>query len=170
MSIVITGSELAPNCLKPTRDGQQCSLERTGLLEVSFGYAGAKVAESAKRKDIVLVVEDDVLVRMNTADVIRDLGFTVLEAVDADQAIALLESTPAITVLFTDIQMPGSMDGLRLAAVVRDRWPPVALLITSGQVSPHTADMPSGAHFIQKPHHPLQIGDQLRELTGPTAG
>jgi two-component system, response regulator PdtaR len=72
--------------------------------------------------------------------------------------------------LFTDIQMPGSMDGLRLAAVVRDRWPPVALLITSGKLSPHTADMPAGAHFIQKPYHPLQIGDQLRELTGRTAG
>jgi CheY-like chemotaxis protein len=153
-----------------TRDGQQCSVERTGQPEVSLGYTGAKVAESAKRKDIVLVVEDDVLVRMNTADVIRDLGFSVLEAVDADQAIALLESTPAITVLFTDIQMPGSMDGLRLAAVVRDRWPPVALLITSGKLSPHTADMPAGAHFIQKPYHPLQIGDQLRELTGRTAG
>jgi two-component system, response regulator PdtaR len=150
-----------------TRDGQQCSVERTGQPEVSLGYTGAKVAESAKRKDIVLVVEDDVLVRMNTADVIRDLGFSVLEAVDADQAIALLESTPA-TVLFTDIQMPGSMDGLRLAAVVRDRWPPVALLITSGQVSPHTADMPSGAHFIQKPYLPVQIGNQLRALTGGT--
>ena len=128
------------------------------------------MAESAKRKDIVLVVEDDALVRMNTADLIRDLGFSVLEAVDADQAIALLESNPAITVLFTDIQMPGSMDGLRLAAVVRDRWPPVALLIASGKLSPPTADMPAGAHFIQKPYHPLQIGDQLRELTERAAG
>ena len=135
-----------------------------------MGYIGAKVAESAQRKDIVLVVEDETLVRMNTADVIRDLGFTVLEAVNADQAIALLESTPAIAVLFTDIQMPGSMDGLRLAAVVRDRWPPVALLITSGKLSPQNADMPAGAHFIQKPYHPLQIGDQLREITGRTAG
>jgi CheY-like chemotaxis protein len=170
MSIVITGSELALNYLMSTRDGQQCSVERTGQPEVSLGYTGAKVAESAKRKDIVLVVEDDVLVRMNTADVIRDLGFSVLEAVDADQAIALLESNPAITVLFTDIQMPGSMDGLRLAAVVRDRWPPVALLITSGKLSPPTADMPAGAHFIHKPYHPLQIGDQLRELTERAAG
>jgi CheY-like chemotaxis protein len=124
------------------------------------------VPESAKRKDVVLVVEDEALVRMNTADLIRDLGFEVIEAVDADHAIFLLESTPAITVVFTDIQMPGSMDGLRLAAVVRDRWPPVALLITFGKLNPPTADMPVGAHFIQKPYLPLQIGDELRELTG----
>jgi two-component system, response regulator PdtaR len=128
------------------------------------------VTQSAKRKDVILVVEDDALVRMNTADQIRELGFEVLEAVDADQAIALLESTPAITVLFTDIQMPGSMDGLRLAAVVRDRWPPVALLVTSGQLSPSTADMPAGARFIHKPYLPLQIGDHLRELTGRMPG
>jgi CheY-like chemotaxis protein len=128
------------------------------------------VTQSAKRKNVILVVEDDALVRMNTADQIRELGFEVLEAVDADQAIALLESTPAISVLFTDIQMPGSMDGLRLAAVVRDRWPPVALLVTSGQLSPSTADMPSGARFIQKPYLPLQIGDHLRELTGRMPG
>lgn len=123
------------------------------------------MAKSAKCKHVVLVVEDDTLVRMNAADLIRDLGFSVLEAVDADQAIALLESTPAIAVMFTDIQMPGSMDGLRLAAVVRDRWPPVALLITSGKLSPPATDMPAGAHFIQKPYLPLQIGDELRALT-----
>src|SRR6476661_6421382 len=101
---------------------------------------------------------------------VRDMGFDVFEAADADEAVNLLETEPAITVVFTDIQMPGSMDGLRLAAVVRDRWPPVALLITSGKLSPPTADMPAGAHFIHKPYHPLQIGDQLRELTERAAG
>jgi two-component system, response regulator PdtaR len=123
------------------------------------------VAEPAKPKDVVLVVEDEALVRMNSADLIRDLGFDVVEAVDADHAVSLLESIPGITVLFTDIQMPGSMDGLRLAAVVKDRWPPIALLITSGQLHPPTADMPTGARFIPKPYLPLQLGDQLHLLT-----
>jgi two-component system, response regulator PdtaR len=123
------------------------------------------VAESAKLRDLVLVVEDEALIRMNSADAIRGLGFNVIEAVDADHAISLLESVPGITVVFTDIQMPGSMDGLLLAGVVRDRWPPIALLITSGQRHPPTADMPAGAQFIPKPYSPLQLKEQLHLIT-----
>ena len=123
------------------------------------------MAASQKPKDIVLIVEDEALIRMNTADLIRDLGFEVIEAEDADHAVALLESTPGITVLFTDIQMPGSMDGLRLAAVVRDRWPPAAGLINSGLLHPCAADMPIGAHFIAKPYLRAGIDEQLRVLT-----
>jgi two-component system, response regulator PdtaR len=70
-----------------------------------------------------------------------------------------------VAVLFTDIQMPGSMDGLRLAADVKDRWPPIALLITSGKLRPPTADIPAGARFIPKPYSPLQLKDQLHSLT-----
>lgn len=124
------------------------------------------MAQSAKPKDLVLVVEDEALIRMNSVDVIRDLGFDVIEAVDADHAVSLLESVPGITVLFTDVQMPGSMDGLLLAAVVRDRWPPIALLITSGKLGSLTADMPTGAGFISKPYSPLELKDQLYSLTG----
>jgi two-component system, response regulator PdtaR len=122
------------------------------------------MATSQKAQGIVLVVEDESLVRLNAADLIRDLGFEVMEAMDADHAVALLESTPGITVVFTDIQMPGSMDGLRLAAVVRNRWPPVALLITSGQVRPPADDMPIGAHFIAKPYLPIEVDEKLRAL------
>jgi two-component system, response regulator PdtaR len=117
-----------------------------------------------KDKDIVLVVEDDALLRMSSADHIRELGFEVIEAVDADHAVSLLESVPGITVLFTDIQMPGSMDGLRLAAIVRDRWPPIALLITSGQLCPSAADMPDGARFLSKPYFPPQLKDHLHSF------
>jgi CheY-like chemotaxis protein len=124
------------------------------------------VAASEKPKDLILVVEDEVLIRMDSAETIRDLGFEVIEAVDADHAVSLLETTPGITVLFTDIQMPGSMDGLLLAAVVRDRWPPVALLITSGKISPATDARPSGARFISKPYSPLQLKDQLHSMVG----
>ena len=71
---------------------------------------------------VVLVVEDEMLLRMRAVDMVEDAGFTSVEAVDADQAIAILESRSDIALLFTDIQMPGSMDGLRLAHAVRKRW------------------------------------------------
>lgn len=124
------------------------------------------MAESNQDKDLVLVVEDEALIRISSADVIRDLGFDVLEAVDADHAISLLESVPGITVVFTDIQMPGSMDGLLLAAVVRDRWPPIALLVTSGKLRPASSDMPIGARFLSKPYLPSELQDHLHLLTG----
>ncbi|MCP1766059.1 response regulator [Bradyrhizobium japonicum] len=121
---------------------------------------------SVKAKDLVLVVEDEALIRMSSADVIRELGFEVIEAVDADHAICLLESVPGVKVVFTDIQMPGSMDGLLLAAIVRDRWPPIALLVTSGKMRPASSDMPTGARFISKPYSPFELKGQLQSLTG----
>ncbi len=124
------------------------------------------MAQSDKANDLVLVVEDEALIRMSSADAIRDLGFEVLEAADAAHAVSLLESVPGITVVFTDIQMPGSMDGLLLAAVVRDRWPPIALLVTSGKLCPGSSDMPAGARFISKPYLPSELKQQLHSLTG----
>lgn len=124
------------------------------------------MADPRKPKDLVLLVEDEVLIRMNSADVIRDMGFEVIEAVDAEHAVSLLESIPRIRVVFTDIQMPGSMNGLVLAAVVRDRWPPIAVLITSGKLRPVAADMPAGARFISKPYSSVELHEQLHMLTG----
>ena len=138
--------------------------ERKRGRQVSQPYAGEEVAQSSQPKELVLVVEDEALIRMNSADMIRDLGFEVIEAVDADEAVSLLESVSDIRVVFTDIQMPGSMDGLVLAAVVRDRWPPVALLITSGKVRPPMDDMPAGARFIPKPYSPWQLKEELHSL------
>jgi CheY-like chemotaxis protein len=124
------------------------------------------VAQSNKPKELVLVVEDEALIRMNSVDMIREFGFGVVEAVDADEAVSLLESVPDIKVVFTDIQMAGSMDGLRLAAFLRDRWPPVALLITSGRVRPFVDDMPEGARFIPKPYSAWQLQEELHWLLG----
>jgi two-component system, response regulator PdtaR len=137
-----------------------------GGRQVTCCYAGVEVAETNKPKELVLVVEDETLIRMHSADMIRDLGFEVIEAVDAHEAVMLLESIPGIEVVFTDIQMPGSMDGLLLAAVVRDRWPPVALLITSGRERPSAADIPTGARFIPKPYSRYELGEQLHALAG----
>jgi CheY-like chemotaxis protein len=117
----------------------------------------------------VLVVEDDFLIRAGASDMVRDLGFEVIEAVDADDAIRFLEGTREIAVVFTDIQMPGSMDGLRLIAVVRDRWPPVALLVTSGQLTPAAEDLPSGTRFLPKPYLSAHLKAHLDALTSHIA-
>jgi CheY-like chemotaxis protein len=138
-----------------------------GGRQVTCCYTGVKVAETNKPKELVLVVEDETLIRMHSADMIRDLGFEVIEAENADAAVGLLETVPEIKVVFTDIQMPGSMDGLLLAAVIRDRWPPVALLVTSGKIRPPADDMPTGARFLQKPYSPFELKHELQTLTAP---
>jgi CheY-like chemotaxis protein len=85
-------------------------------------------------RPVVLVVEDDFLIRMNAAGMIEDAGFDAVEAANADEAIVILEARLDIRVVFTDIQMPGSMDGLKLAAAIRGRWPPIKIVATSGLV------------------------------------
>lgn len=98
----------------------------------------------------VLVVEDDPLVLLSAVAMIEDAGYDVLEAANADEAIALLEDHPQIRVVFTDIEMPGSMDGLKLAAYVRDRWPPVAIIVTSGRILPGEGLLPAGRRFSRQ--------------------
>jgi CheY-like chemotaxis protein len=105
-------------------------------------------------KKTVLVVEDESLIRMGIADYLEEVGFTVLEAANADQAIRLLEANANISVVFTDIDMPGTMDGLRLAQAVRDRWPPVGIIVTSGHVKLDATALPKGGLFVAKPYDP----------------
>ena len=100
---------------------------------------------------VVLVVEDEMLLRMRAVDMVEDAGFTSIEAVDADQAVAILESRSDIALLFTDIQMPGSMDGLNLAHVVHKRWPPIKIIIVSGQLKLADLDIPADSRFFGKP-------------------
>jgi CheY-like chemotaxis protein len=101
---------------------------------------------------VVLVVEDEPLVRLDAIDMLRDAGFQVVEAANADEAIVILEKRPDIRVVVTDIQMPGSMDGLKLAATIRDRWPPIALIVTSGRVAVKPQDLPERGRFLPKPY------------------
>src|SRR3954449_9039671 len=119
---------------------------------------------SQSKRPVVLVVEDELLLRMNAADMIAAAGFEVIEAANADEAIAILENRRDITVVFTDIQMPGSMDGLKLARAVRGRWPPIKIVATSGQVNITDADLPEGGRFLAKPYSSFQIASLLREL------
>jgi CheY-like chemotaxis protein len=100
----------------------------------------------------VLVVEDEPIIRMTVASVIEEAGYAVLEAGDADEAVRLLERRPDIGVVFSDIEMPGSMNGLALVHAVRERWPPVILILASGRVAPLAAEMPSGTAFLRKPY------------------
>jgi len=112
----------------------------------------------------VLVVEDEALLLFAVGDDLRDQGFVVHEATNADQAIRCLEAHPEITILFTDIDMPGSMDGLRLSAAVRDRWPPVKIIITSGKHKPDDSMMPGGGVFIPKPYAAAEIAARIHDF------
>ena len=94
---------------------------------------------------VVLVVEDDPLLRMLAVEVVEEAGFIAIEARDADEAVILLESRIDIALLFTDINMPGSMDGLKLAHAVRDRWPPIKILVVSGKRQLQSSDLPSNS-------------------------
>ena len=121
------------------------------------------LAES--KRPVVLIVEDEFLLRIDAADTIAAAGFEVVEAENADQAIEILEARRDITVVFTDIQMPGSMDGLKLARAVRGRWPPIKIVATSGYVGIAETDLPEGGKFLPKPYSPTEVAGVLREVT-----
>lgn len=112
----------------------------------------------------VLVVEDEPLVRMDLVDHLSDQGFVVFEAANADDAIAILVHNLGIHLVFTDIDMPGSMDGLKLAAAVRDRWPPVKIIVTSGHRLIEATNLPDGSMFFAKPYLPAKVVSSMREM------
>jgi CheY-like chemotaxis protein len=115
---------------------------------------------------VVLVVEDEMLLRMRAVDMVEDAGFTSVEAVDADEAVAILESRSDIALLFTDIQMPGSMDGLKLAHAVHQRWPPIKIILVSGQLKLANADLPADSRFFGKPLEAEEMIAEMRNLIG----
>src|SRR3989440_12448888 len=110
---------------------------------------------------VVLVVEDEMLLRMRAVDMVEDAGFTPIEAVDADEAVVILESRSDIALLFTDIQMPGSMDGLKLAHAVHERWPPIKIILVSGQLKLAAIDIPANSRFFGKP---LKVREMIAEI------
>jgi CheY-like chemotaxis protein len=117
------------------------------------------------KRPSVLIVEDDFLLRMDAVDMVRNAGFEAVEAANADEAIAIIEADPTIHVVFTDVQMPGTMDGLKLARFIKDRWPPIKIVATSGRVKVSEKELPEGSVFVPKPYSPAQIIRTLRELT-----
>jgi CheY-like chemotaxis protein len=128
------------------------------------------MTQSSRSKGIVLVVEDDPIVTMVAVDTIQDAGFETIEAADADTAIAILEARKDIRIVFTDIHMPGSMDGLRLARAIRNRWPPIELILTSGLIKVLDRDLPERGIFLAKPYLPQALVDALSRFVDRLPG
>jgi CheY-like chemotaxis protein len=115
---------------------------------------------------VVLVVEDEMLLRMRAVGMVEDAGYTSLEAVDADAAFAILESRSDVALLFTDIQMPGSMDGLKLAHAVHRRWPPIKIILVSGQLRLASSDIPPHSRFFGKPLKATEMIAEMQDMIG----
>ncbi|WP_438751826.1 response regulator [Pararhizobium sp. O133] len=115
-------------------------------------------------KRIVLVVEDEPLLRMMAVDLVEDAGFDVVEAANADEAVKILETRTDIRIVFTDIDMPGSIDGMMLAAAVRDRWPPIEIIITSGHRQVADLDLPERSVFFPKPYDSTKVTATLHRM------
>lgn len=114
----------------------------------------------------VLIVEDEALIRMTVAEDLTDAGFRMIEAVNADEALSILEQSTDVRAIFTDIDMPGSCDGVNLAHIVRRRWPTIEILMTSGRRWPTSAQLPTGIKFFPKPYSHDAIISTLMSMIG----
>ena len=122
-----------------------------------------------KLSPVALVVEDDWLLRLIAVEIVEDAGLVAIEAANADEAIAMLERRADIALIFTDVDMPGTMDGLKLAHAVRRRWPPIKIIIVSGKTHLSDADLPSDTRFFSKPYSVPRMISELRSLVAPSA-
>lgn len=113
---------------------------------------------------VVLVVDDIALIRMGAVDLVQSAGYEALEAQDADEAIRILESRDDIDLVFTDVQMPGTMDGIKLAHFIRNRWPPVQLIVASGRDILEESSLPTGSQYFSKPYNDHAITDAMARL------
>jgi CheY-like chemotaxis protein len=113
----------------------------------------------------MLIVEDDALVRLSGVGIFIDAGFRMIEAVNGDEALASLEANSDVRLLFTDVDMPGMIDGLALARQVHDRWPHIGIIVASGKSAPQTCELPAGVRFHRKPYSPAAVVMHARELT-----
>jgi len=112
----------------------------------------------------VLVVEDDFLNRLHAVNLVEDAGYLAVEASNADEAITILETRKDIRIVFTDIDMPGSMDGLKLAHAIRERWPPIELILTSGHFDLSDDEIPERGRFFPKPYRDQEIISALQHF------
>ena len=115
---------------------------------------------------IVLIVDDEILTQTAAKEIVEAAGFVAIGVSNADEAVRVLEARRDVRAVFTDVQMPGSMDGLGLARLVKSRWPGVALLVTSGRLHLHERDLPEGGKFVPKPYTASRIEATLRALLG----
>jgi CheY-like chemotaxis protein len=113
---------------------------------------------------VVLIVEDSPMIRLGAVDLVLSAGYEAIEASDADEAIRILESRDDIDLVFTDVQMPGTMDGIKLSHYIRDRWPPVKLIVASGETILEESSLPMGSRFFSKPYDDLKITEAMARL------
>jgi len=142
---------------------QQAVLERDLLERTRATVDGQEVMDRAQARresmpsnSSILVVEDEHVLRYDTVDFLEQAGYRVLEAANADEAMVLLKGNEVHT-LFTDIDMPGTMDGLGLIKTVRSRWPSTKLIVTSGLIKLSHQDLETGVHFLAKPAGNLEL-------------
>ena len=112
----------------------------------------------------MLVVEDEPILRMSAVDMIEESGFATVEAADATEAIRILEQRTDIRIVFTDIDMPRGLDGMKMAALIRDRWPPIHIVLTSGAVLASDVTMPARSVFFAKPYNENDVVATLRKF------
>ena len=124
-----------------------------------------RAASPAALHPTVLVVEDETLIRMLAADSLADSGYKVLEAADATEALRILEEHDEVAVLFTDVNMPGPMDGLALAGLMHDRRPDLGLIVTSGRGTPDLGRLPLSSIYLAKPYGPRQLAAAVEKQT-----
>jgi CheY-like chemotaxis protein len=117
-------------------------------------------------KTVILVVEDEAIIRMCAVELVTEAGFEVLEAKCADEAISILETRIDVKLVFTDVEMPGTMDGLKLAHYIRNRWPPIKILAASGKTIIQESQFPPGARFFPKPYADRTIVEAIIDLLG----
>ena len=110
---------------------------------------------------VILVVEEMPIIRMGAVDLLSEAGFQVVEAETADEAIRILETRPDIHLVFTDVGMPGTMDGIKLSHYIRDRWPPIKLIVASGKTLLDESYLPPGARFFSKPYDEITIAEAM---------
>ena len=114
---------------------------------------------------VILIVEDEVLVRLSAVGMLEDAGFRMIEAVNGNEALELLEADSDVQLLFTDINMPGAINGLALAERVHDRWPHIGIMLASARPIQRPHELPAGSRFEQKPYSPATVVRHARELT-----
>src|SRR6185437_11866121 len=117
-----------------------------------------------RSRNPAVVVEDEMMLRMRAVDMVEDAGYTPLEALDAAEAVAILESRSDVALLCTDIQMPGQMDGMGLAHAVHERWPTIGIIVVSGQLDLPQLDLPPRSRFLGKPLDAAEVIAEMRDM------
>ena len=121
--------------------------------------------QSVQYSPTVLVVDDEPLLRMDVTAVLEEAGCHVIEAANADEALRMMETVAHVDLLVTDVQMPGSMDGIQLSAAVHSRWPDTEVMVTSGRIQPRAHELPPNVRFLAKPYAPYKLADAAMRLT-----